>query len=71
MTTEGMSVSQLRSQVVTMVSQLQPPVYEYEDIVTGVDYLPLYRDQAGKLSFNGVRVKVTFTEPRLKPRSGV
>jgi hypothetical protein len=68
---EVSSIGKLRSEVRTMMSQQQRQVLDYEDIVTGVDYLPLYHDRAGQLSFNGVTVKVTFTEPRLRSSSAL
>lgn len=73
MASEGseVSIGKLRTEVKAMVSQQQRPIFDYEDVVIGVDYLPLYHDQAGQLRFNGVTVKVTFTEPRPRASSAL
>jgi len=73
MASEGpeVTIGKLRSEVKAMVSQQQHPIFDYEDVVTGVDYLPLYHDQAGQLRFNGVTVQVTFTEPRPRHSSAL
>ena len=66
---EFVHLDKLRSEVKTMIGSQQqagPPLREIEDVVVGVDYLPVYREQSGKLMFNGVKLKITFTEPRVK-----
>ena len=60
---------QLRTQVKTFLGRqratAQPPS-RVEEVVVGVDYLPVYLERAGRLKFNGIKVKITFTEERLK-----
>lgn len=66
---EAAHLDKLRSEVKTMIvnqQQANPPIRDIEDIVVGVDYLPVYCEESGKLTFNGAKLKITFTEPRLK-----
>jgi len=66
---EEQYLTQLRTQVQTLLGRQQAtaqPPSMVEEVVVGVDYLPVYLERAGRLKFNGIKVKITFTEQRLK-----
>ena len=65
-------VNHLRAEVKQIMSRRisdPPPALELEDVVVGVDYLPVYKEQSGKLSFIGIKMKIAFTEERRKQGS--
>lgn len=66
---EQQHLKQLRTEVQTFLGRQQATAKvptATEEVVVGVDYLPVYLERAGRLKFNGIKVKITFTEERLK-----